>query len=196
MYNVFGDKFMKKVDAIIGISGRHVHLSIDTYKKLFDEDLHVRNALRQPGQFAAEEVVSIKTEKNEFKNVHIIGPLRDYDQVEISQSDARKLGIKPPIRKSGELQDASKIIVSTKKGEVTIYGCIIANRHVHMNFDEAKELGVCDGDKMVLELDGEKSGSVDVYAKVSKDAVLEVHLDTDDANAFLLSTGDVKKLSI
>lgn len=180
-----------KSEVSINISARHVHLNHDTYDKLFDHELTVRNPLNQVGQFAANETVSIKTSKGVFENVRIIGPLRNYNQVEVSKSDARKLGINPPVRKSGDLKGAEAITIITAKSEVTDNCCIIADRHVHMNPDKAKALGVIDDEILKLHIGGVKPGIIDVKAKVSDDGYYEVHLDTDDANAFLITPGDI-----
>ncbi|MDE6284314.1 MAG: propanediol utilization protein [Bacilli bacterium] len=185
---------MKKVAVSIGISARHVHLCPESYKKLFDAELTVKNPLNQVGQFAANETVAIRTEKGEFASVRIIGPLRSYDQVELSMTDARKLGLKPPVRKSGNLDGAVEITIATDKGEITVPACIIADRHVHLNPEKAEELGIEDNQKLQLEIGGVKSGIIDLQAKVSDDGYFEVHLDTDDANAFLIDCGDTAKL--
>lgn len=174
----------------INISARHVHLTKETYDLLFNHELTVRNNLNQIGQFAANETVTIKTNKGEFNNVRIIGPLRKYNQVEISMSDARKLGLKPPVRKSGHLEQAEEITITTEKGEVTLSCCIIANRHVHLSPDDAKRLNIKDDEPLKLVIPGEKSGVIDIVAKVSDDGYFEVHLDTDDANAFLIEANE------
>lgn len=189
-------KKMKEIDVNIGISARHVHLSKSSYEKLFDKELTKKSDLNQKGQFAANETVCIKSAKSEFQNVRIIGPLREYDQVEISKSDARVLGLNPPVRKSGDLTGAEEITISTEKGSIIVKSCIIADRHVHMNPEMAKELNVKDNQKVTLKIDGVKSGSLDVNVKISEDGFFEVHLDTDDANAFLLSNGSIEKLVI
>ena len=156
----------------INISARHVHLTKETYDLLFNHELTVRNNLNQIGQFAANETVTIKTNKGEFNNVRIIGPLRKYNQVEISMSDARKLGLKPPVRKSGHLEQAEEITITTEKGEVTLPCCIIANRHVHLSPDDAKRLNIKDDEPLKLVIAGEKSGVIDIVAKVSDDGYL------------------------
>ena len=179
----------------MNISARHVHLTKYAYEKLFDHDLTVRNSLNQIGQFAANETVTVKTDKGVFENVRIIGPLRSYNQVEMSMTDARKLGVKPPVRKSGHLDGAQVVTICTEKGEVTDACLIIADRHVHMNPEKAKELGVVDDEVLKLHIGGEKPGIIDVHAKVSDDGYYEVHLDTDDANAFLINPGDIGILS-
>ena len=179
----------------MNISARHVHLTKEAHAKLFDHDLTVRNPLNQVGQFAANETVTVKTDKGVFENVRIIGPLRSYNQVELSMTDARKLGIKPPVRKSGNLNGAEMVTIATEKGKITEACCIIADRHVHMNSAKAQELGVVDDEVLKLAIPGDKSGVIDVHAKVSDDGYYEVHLDTDDANAFLINPGDIGTLS-
>ncbi len=188
MYTKNGDSMKETVK--INISARHVHLTREAHAKLFDHDLTVRNPLNQVGQFAANETVTVKTAKGVFENVRIIGPLRSYNQVELSMTDARKLGIKPPVRKSGHLDGAEVVTISTPKGEITEACCIIADRHVHMNPDTALKLGVVDDEMLKLAIPGVKSGVIDVKAKVSDDGYFEVHLDTDDANAFLINPQD------
>ena len=188
MYTKNGDSMKETVK--INISARHVHLTREAHAKLFDHDLTVRNPLNQVGQFAANETVTVKTAKGVFENVRIIGPLRSYNQVELSMTDARKLGIKPPVRKSGHLDGAEVVTISTPKGEITEACCIIADRHVHMNPDTALKLGVVDDEMLKLAIPGVKSGVIDVKAKVSDDGYFEVHLDTDDANAFLINSQD------
>ena len=188
LYTKDGDSLKETVK--INISARHVHLTREAHAKLFDHDLTVRNPLNQVGQFAANETVTVKTAKGVFENVRIIGPLRSYNQVELSMTDARKLGIKPPVRKSGHLDGAEVVTISTPKGEITEACCIIADRHVHMNPDTALKLGVVDDEMLKLAIPGVKSGVIDVKAKVSDDGYFEVHLDTDDANAFLINPQD------
>ncbi|MEG0977431.1 MAG: PduL/EutD family phosphate acyltransferase [Bacilli bacterium] len=183
-------------DVSIGISARHVHLDEETYYKLFDTDLTVKSYLNQVGQFAANETLTLKTENGSFESVRIIGPLRPYNQIEISRSDARTLKINPPVRRSGDVFNSETVTLKTNKDEVTIEGCIIADRHVHMTPVFAKSLGVVDNQLLKLNISGIKSGVLDVYAKVSDDGYFEVHLDTDDANAFLINSGDIEKLII
>ena len=178
----------------IMISARHLHLTKEVYDKLFDHELTKAKDLNQMGQFAANEKVTIKTDKGFFENVRIVGPLRDYNQVEISRSDARTLGINPPVRESGNLDGAETVTIITDKGEVTLPCCIIANRHVHMPPKKAQELGINNGDSLKLAIPTIKRGIVEVFAKVSDDGYFEAHLDTDDANAFLIDSGIVGML--
>lgn len=174
----------------INISARHIHLTKEVYDMLFDHELTIKKELNQIGQFAANETVTIKTDKSEFNNVRIVGPLRSYNQVEISKSDARVLGINPPVRSSGDLNKASIVTIKTDKGEVTLPCCIIADRHVHLSPADAERLGLKDKELIQLQINGEKRGIIDIHTKVSDDGFFEVHLDTDDANAFLINPGD------
>ena len=119
---------------LLGISNRHVHLTEDDYKTLFgDEPLEKVKDLVQPGEYASNQKVSIKTEKNVINNVRLLGPLRSYSQVEISKTDSFTLGIKPPVRNSGDLENAAEVTIVGPKGEVTKECCIIAARHLHIN---------------------------------------------------------------
>lgn len=180
---------MKKVK--VGISNRHVHLTLDVYNLLFSVPLTKKRDLTQIGDFAANETVTLKTKEGKLENVRIIGPCRTYNQVEISRSDARKLGINPPVRKSGDLEDSETITIIGEKGEITLNNaCILAERHIHLNPKEAKEWGVCDGDMVKVKIDGYRSGIVDAHIKVSENGVLAFHIDTDEANAFLLNSDD------
>lgn len=181
----------------VAISNRHVHLTEETYNKLFDFPLTKRNDLNQIGQFAANETVDIISGDRVIENVRIVGPFRAYNQVEISKTDAYKLKVNPPVRTSGDLTGSEHITLRTPKASITLdEGCIIADRHVHFNTNEQEKYHVKNGDKLKLHILGEKRGTIEVFAKVSDDGFYEVHLDTDDANAFLLTTGDELVLEI
>ena len=172
------------------ISNRHVHLTKEVFDKLFDGELTLKTKLNQVGEFAANETLTIRVGDKKIENVRVVGPLRNYSQIEISKRDARALGVNPPVRRSGNIEDTPKIILETTKGSVETDGLIIANRHVHMTPSEAKELGVEDKQIIKIKIDGEKSGIVDAEVKVSDNGYLELHVDTDDANAFLLQDND------
>lgn len=179
----------------IVISNRHVHLTEESINTLFGHSLHVKRNLNQVGYYAAEEVVSIEANGKVIDNVRVVGPARSYNQVEISASDARKLGIHPPVRKSGDVVGSSVVTIKTSLGSITGEFCIIIDRHVHMNPVDAKKLGVQNGEVLTLSIGGDKPGEVLVNAKVSDDGYFEVHLDIDDANAFLINDGDEGILS-
>ena len=177
---------------LLGISNRHVHLTEDDYKALFgDEPLGKVKDLVQPGQFASDKKVSLKTEKRTMDNVRLLGPLRKYTQVEISKTDSFAFGIDPPIRNSGDLEGASEITIVGPLGEITKPCCIIANRHLHINPEERQRLNLVGVEKISARVDGEKSTIFeDVYIKEDPNFTLELHLDTDDGNGSLAKTGD------
>lgn len=175
----------------INISARHLHLTKENIDKLFEHPLHIKRMLNQIGQYAAEEVVTIRNGDKKIENVRVIGPERNYNQVEISASDARLLGLKPPVRKSGNLDGADMITIETDKGSITGNFAIIAERHVHFSPADALKYKVEDDEVLKLEIGGIKKGEVEVHAKVSDNGFYEVHLDTDDANAFLITPGDI-----
>lgn len=181
----------------VAISNRHVHLTEETYKKLFDFPLTKRNDLNQIGQFAANETVDLISGDNIIENVRIVGPFRSYNQVEISKTDAYKLKLNPPVRTSGNVSGSEHITLRTEKASITLdEGCIIADRHVHFNTQDQDKYHVKDKDRLKLHILGEKRGTIEAFAKVSNDGFYEVHLDTDDANAFLLKNGDEIVLEI
>lgn len=172
------------------VSNRHVHLTEDVYNMLFDCKLEKKEDLNQIGQFAAKQTLTIKNGDKEINNVRIVGPFRSYNQVEISKFDARKLGVNPSVRKSGDVDNTPSITLVTDKNEVTINGLIISNRHVHMNPSDALKYGVVNDQLVKIKIDGNKSGIMDANVKVSDDGYYELHIDTDDANAFLLNDND------
>ena len=176
----------------VGVSNRHVHLNNEDYRVLFgDTILSKRNDLNQPGMFASNLTVTLKGPKRCIENVRVLGPLRDYTQVEISKTDAFILGINPPVRNSGDLIDAEEITIIGPFGEIIKKCAIIAARHIHVD-KKIRECYKLEGiDKVSIKINGEKSGIInDVYLKDSIKAYFELHLDTDDANAFLLKQND------
>lgn len=188
---------MKNNEINIGISNRHVHLTHEHVAILFGEgyELTKRNDLSQTGQYACNETVTIKTEKNEISHVRVLGPVRNYTQVEISKTDAFTLGLNPPVRESGDVKNSESITLIGPKGEVTLEeGCIIATRHIHTNPNDIKKLGL-DGIKYVdVKIPGLKGGILHhVSIKVDPSYILELHLDTDDGNAHLI-TRDTKAI--
>ena len=176
----------------VGISNRHVHLNEKDYRLLFgDTPLTKRNDLTQPGMFACNETVTIKGEKREIANVRILGPLRSYTQVEVSKTDSYTLGVNPPVRNSGDLEGAAPITIIGPCGEITRDACIVATRHIHVDSKIRKERQLENVNLVSLKIGGTKGGIIDnVYLKDSDEAYFEVHLDTDDGNAFLLNQGD------
>lgn len=181
----------EKIYGTIAISNRHVHLTKETYETLFDEPISMKKPLNQIGEFASNQTVTIKTPKSEMTGVRVLGPFRKYNQVEISRNDAYKLGINPPVRQSGDLEDSETITLIGPKGEITLENtCIQAERHIHMNENKARELGLKNEDIVRLKIDTDKGGEMEAFVKVSSNGFYEIHIDTDDANCFLLKTGD------
>lgn len=181
----------------VAISNRHVHLTKETYEKLFDEPISKDRDLHQIGQFASNQFVDLINKDNVIEHVRLVGPFRNYDQVEISKNDARKLKLDPPVRTSGDLDGSESITLRTSKATIKLDNCcIIADRHVHFNTSEANKYNVKDKDKLKIHILGEKRGTIEAFAKVSDDGYYELHIDTDDANAFLLNTDDEVVLEI
>lgn len=176
----------------VGVSNRHVHLTEEDYKLLFgDIELTKKVDLNQPGEFASNETVSIKGEKGQIDKVRLLGPFRSYTQVEISKTDSYKLGVNPPVKASGDLEEASLITIIGPSGEITKKACIIANRHIHVDKRIIEENKLANVKEVSLRINSSKGGILEhVYLKESKEAYFEVHLDTDDANAFLLKQND------
>lgn len=178
----------------VGISARHVHLTKDDYYKIFGlNELTKLKDIKQPGLFACNEVVSIKGNKGIIDNVRILGPFRDYSQVEIAKTDSYKLGVNVFMRKSGDLDGVEKLEVIGPKGSIMV-PVILANRHVHISKKQAEELNVKDRQQLAVKINSEKPGVILAEFKVSEEAFMELHLDTDDANAFLLKQDDAVEI--
>jgi len=171
----------------VGISNRHIHLSETDKTILFGQNYKMTKLkdLKQPGQFACKETVTIKGPKGEIENVRVLGPERKQTQVEISQSDSIKLGISAPLRESGDLADSSPITVIGPKGSLKLEeGAITALRHIHMSASEAEKFGVRNGQIVSVKVNTPKGGTLDHVLVRSGDAHrLEMHIDTDEANA-------------
>jgi len=182
----------------VGISNRHVHLNREDIDLLFGKDYTLKflKKINQPGQYSCVEMVSIMTDKARIDNVRVLGPIRDYTQVEISRTDAYKLGINPPIRKSGDLEGSEAITIIGPKGIVRRQNCCIqANRHIHITNEELIKYNFKEDEVVSLKVSGEKGGILEnVTFKVDNDSFFEVHLDTDDANAFMLKNGDLVEI--
>ncbi|HHT42676.1 MAG TPA: phosphate propanoyltransferase [Firmicutes bacterium] len=179
----------------VGISNRHIHLSQEHLEALFGPgyELTIKKDLSQTGQYAAEETLTIEGPKSALKNVRILGPVRKETQVEISRTDAFSLGLKPPVRDSGHLEDSPGIKLIGPKGTIELdKGVIIAQRHIHMNEADAEAFGVKDKEIVSVRAGGERGLVFDnVLVRVRSDFVLEMHIDTDEANAGMLNNGQM-----
>lgn len=181
---------------IIGVSNRHIHLTKEDYNVLFGNiKLEKYKDLRQKGEFSSNLKVTLKSQKNVIQNVRVLGPFRNYTQVEISKTDSYVLGINPPIRNSGDLDDAEEITIIGDVGQITKRCCIIPTRHIHMSPSEREKLGLNNIEFVSVKVGLEKKSILEnVYIKESENGVLELHLDTDDANANFLKSGDYAEL--
>ena len=178
----------------VGVSNRHVHLDRDTCMMLFlSDELKVVKNLSQDGEFVSDKMVSIVTSKGEINNVRVIGPLRSKTQVEISRTDAFKLGINPPVRMSGDFDGAEDITLSYMSNSVLVKNCcILANRHIHCKKSELDNYGLYDGEVLSVRVNGVRKGIMDnVIVKAKENYNFELHIDTDEANAFMLSNGSI-----
>jgi putative phosphotransacetylase len=171
----------------IGLSNKHVHLSQEHLNVLFGEghELTPTKDLVQPGQFASEEKVDIVGPKKTLTGIRVLGPVRPETQVELAMTDARTLGIKAPVRESGHLDGTPGCKLVGPEGEVELdHGVIVAQRHVHLNPEQAVEAGVKDKDVVCLKIDGERGLIFDnVVVRAGEKHEKEVHLDTDEGNA-------------
>lgn len=178
----------------VGVSARHIHLTQQDVETLFGEGYHLtKKKDLMGGQFASNETVTIVGIKlRAIENVRVLGPVRKASQVEISATDAMKLGIAAPIRESGNVAASAPIAVVGPKGAIYMKeGCIIAMRHIHMSPADAMAAGVHDGDIVSVKADNER-GTVFNQVKIRVDSsfTLEMHIDTDEANASKIKTGD------
>ena len=187
---------------LVETSARHVHLTEETFKALFgeNEQLHVKKMLSQPGQFASEERVTVVGPKKELANVSILGPFRKANQVELSMTDARSIGISGVLRESGDTSNTPGCILIGPNGQVEIKeGVIVAKRHIHATTKDALELNVKNGDIVAVKLETNGRSLIfdDVVVRVSDSYALAMHIDTDESNAALCNKeqyGEIVKL--
>ena len=178
----------------VGVSNRHIHLSAADVETLFGAGytLTPLKDLSQPGQYACKETLTIiGPSLRPIENVRVLGPVRSKSQVEISATDSYVLKVKPPVRESGNIAGSAPVTIIGPKGVVALKeGCIIANRHIHMSPSDGKAFGVKDGDTVTVDVNGKRRTRwYDVQVRVHPDFVLEMHVDTDDANAAGIGNG-------
>ena len=178
----------------VGVSNRHIHLSQKDVETLFGpgHQLTKKKEL-MGGQYACEECCTIVGLKlRAIENVRVLGPARKATQVEISYTDARKLGINVPVRESGDIAGSAPIAIVGPKGAVYCKeGCIVAARHIHMAPADAARAGVNDGDYVSVKMDNERGTTFDqVKIRIDESFTLEMHIDTDEANASDIKSGD------
>lgn len=179
----------------VGVSNRHIHLTQADVEALFGEGYQLtKKKDLMGGQFAANECCTIVGLKlRAIENVRVLGPVRKATQVEISQTDARKLGINVPVRESGDLAGSAPIAIVGPKGAIYCKeGCIVAARHIHMSPADAAACGVQDGDYVSVRVDNERGTTFDrVKIRVDDSFTLEMHIDTDEANASEIKCNDM-----
>lgn len=179
----------------VGISNRHIHLNREDLETLFGKgyELTPMKELSQPGQFACKETLTlVGPSMRSIENVRVLGPLRKSSQVEISVTDSFILKVKPPVRESGKTQGSAPVTIIGPKGIVQLSeGCIIANRHIHMSPADAVRFNVKDGDYINVDAFSgtKKTRWYDVQVRVHEQFRLEMHVDTDDANAVGFKNG-------
>ena len=174
-------------------SGRHVHVTEAQAQALFGHKLTPKRPLSQPGQFLANERVTVIGPKGEFQNVAVLGPERKEAQVEISLTDGRVLGIQPPVRLSGDTKNSPGCKLQGELGQVTLpSGVICAQRHIHMTPEDAVKFGIKDGDTVRLQTYTQRPVRFDgTVVRVSPRFATYVHLDYDEANACGFVPGDL-----
>ena len=182
----------------VGVSNRHVHLSAEDLEKLFGAgyELTKLKDLSQPGQFACKETVTVCGPKGAIEKVRILGPVRKASQIEILAGDCFKLGVKAPVKLSGDLEGTPGITLVGPKGSVqTKNGVMIAQRHIHMLPSDAERFGVHDGESVCLEVDGMRGGILrNTVIRVTEQSGLECHLDMEEANAMGLGSSSTVRI--
>ena len=180
----------------IEASGRHVHVTKEQAQMLFGHSLTRSRPLSQPGQWVAQERLTVIGPKGEFRNVAVLGPERTEAQVEISLTDGRVLGITPPVRPSGAVSGSPGVVLRGNQGELALdRGAIVAQRHIHITPQDAAHFGV--RDKQLVNLQTYTARPLifqDVLVRVSPDFATRVHLDIDEANACGYQTGDLGRI--
>ncbi|WP_066506506.1 phosphate propanoyltransferase [Abyssisolibacter fermentans] len=187
-----------KTQLPIALSNKHIHLSQEHVEILFGQgyELTKMKDLSQPGQFACEEKVDIVGPKGTLAGVRVLGPARKETQIEIALADGFKLGVKAPIKDSGDLAGSPGAKIVGPKGEVTIdQGVIVAARHIHMHTDDAKEYGVEDKQRVSIKVSGPRGLVFDnVLVRVNPAYALEMHVDIEEGNAAGVRNGDLVEL--
>ncbi len=193
------EKRMKrsKLDIPAGVSVKHCHLTKEHFKILFGASAEPKRVkdIKQPGFYAAEEMIDVQGPKGVLKKIRLVAPYRDHTQIEIAVSDALAIGLKPPVRESGDVKGSAGAILIGPAGKVEIKeGVIIAQRHLHFSPSEAKSLAIASGEVVRVRAGANGGRSTvfeDVVVRVSEKYSLEFHVDTDEANAAGIRTGDI-----
>ncbi len=171
----------------IEISARHIHLAKKDVEFLFGKGYKLKRmkGLSQRGEFAARETLTLENKGRKIEGVRVLGPVRKQTQVELAGTDAYRLGIKPPVRLSGDLRGAAKVSLIGPKGRLElISAAIIAKRHIHASGAQAKHYGLSDGQEVAVKIAGDRAVLLEkVAVRVKAGYAWNLHLDTDEANA-------------
>ena len=172
----------------IGISARHIHLSKEDFEILFpNEELNVYKEISQYPNFASDKKVSLRNGDRRIDNVRVVGPLRNETQIELSKTDCRFFKIDAPLHNSGDLNNAAEIEIINGDKSIKRNCVIIQNRHIHMSYEDAEKYGYKDDQVVKVKIDTIKGGIMEnVHIKLGDRFKLELQLDTDDANAFMI----------
>lgn len=191
-------KVLERLFIELEASGRHVHVTKQQALTLFGHELTPQRELSQPGQFLAKERLTVLGPKGKFEKVAVLGPERPEGQVEVSLTDARTLGITPPVRLSGDVKDSPGAVLEGPMGTVTLQqGVIVAKRHIHMTPKDAEAMGVKDRQVVKLQVYTDRPTIFDdVVVRVHPSFQTRVHLDYDEANACGFQTGDLGRILI
>jgi len=190
------DALMGRLFVELEASGRHVHVTKEQAQRLFGHSLTPKRELSQPGQFLANERVTVAGPKGVFENVAVLGPERSEAQVEVSLTDGRHLGLTPPVRLSGKVSGSPGAKLIGPQGQVTIpQGVIVAQRHIHMTPADAQSMGLTDGQVVRLQTYTQRPAVfADTVVRVSPNFRTRVHLDYDEANACGFASGDLGRI--
>lgn len=194
--NALTEALLHRIFIPMEASARHVHLTQEQCHTLFGQALEPERPLSQPGQYLSKQRLTIVGPKGRFEHVAVLGPVRREAQVEISMTDSRALGLAPPVRLSGDIQDSPGMILEGPCGRIGLrQGVIIAQRHLHLTPEDAVRFGVTD--RQTVQLQTYTSRPVlfqDVVVRVSDQFATAAHLDFDEANACALRCGDLGRI--
>ena len=195
-YEALAEAVLSKIFVPLEASGRHVHLTAEQTRTLFGHDLTEDRPLSQPGQYLSRERVTVVGPKGKLENVAVLGPARKEAQVEISLTDSKALGLRPPVRLSGDIQGSPGCSLIGPAGEVALAsGVIAAQRHIHLTPEDGKRFGV--RDKQVVRLQAFTDRPLvfeDVTVRIHPDFAAAAHLDYDEANACGFQKGDLGRI--
>ena len=195
-YEALAEAVLSKIFVPLEASGRHVHLTAEQTRTLFGHDLTEDRPLSQPGQYLSRERVTVVGPKGKLENVAVLGPARKEAQVEISLTDSKVLGLRPPVRLSGDIQGSPGCSLIGPAGEVALAsGVIAAQRHIHLTPEDGKRFGV--RDKQVVRLQTFTDRPLvfeDVTVRIHPDFAAAAHLDYDEANACGFQKGDLGRI--